>query len=213
MVSIGFLGDGATSQADFHSALNFAGVFQVPTVIVCQNNQWAISVPIERQTASSTLAVKARAYGVRSTRIDGNDVVAVYQVLSDALALARGGHGPTFVELVTYRVAPHSTSDDPSRYRSSDDVDAWIRRDPLERLVRYLTSRSLLSPEKDKEFEQETVEEIRKAIDEVESYGPPPIETLFEDVYAEPPWHLAEQRELLEKTPRTHHRKPSEPGT
>jgi len=207
MVSIGFLGDGATSQADFHAAMNLAGVFQVPTVLVCQNNQWAISVPVERQTASVTLAIKARAYGVRSVRADGNDVIAVYRVMVDALAAARAGEGPTFVELVTYRVAPHSTSDDPSRYRSNDDVDAWIRRDPLDRLVRYLTSRGLLTAEADERFEHETNEEIRKAIDEVESYGPPDRASLFEDVYAEPPWHLVEQRELLENAPRKHHRK------
>jgi pyruvate dehydrogenase E1 component alpha subunit len=211
MVSIGFLGDGATSEADFHTALNFAGVFQVPTVLVCQNNQWAISVPVARQTASATLAVKARAYGIPSARADGNDVIAVHRVLSDALARARTGHGPTFVELVTYRVAPHSTSDDPSRYRSNDDVEAWIRKDPLDRLVRYLKAHNLLSSEADERFEHETLEEVRKAIDEVESYGPPDRSTLFEDVYAELPWHLAEERDLLEKTPRPHHKR-QEPG-
>ena len=212
VVTVGFLGDGATSGADFHAAMNFAAVFQVPTVLVCQNNQWAISVPVARQTASSTLAIKARAYGVRSIRADGNDVIAVHQVLSDALAHARGGDGPTFVELLTYRVAPHSTSDDPSRYRSSDDVEAWIRKDPLDRLVRYLTTRGLLTAEADQRFEHQTLEEIRKAIDEVESYGPPDRASLFDDVYAELPWHLTEQRDLLEKTPRTHHRKKAEPG-
>jgi pyruvate dehydrogenase E1 component alpha subunit/2-oxoisovalerate dehydrogenase E1 component alpha subunit len=213
VVTIGFLGDGATSAADFHAAMNFAGVFQVPTVFVCQNNQWAISVPVARQTASTTLAVKARAYGVPAVRADGNDVIAVHRVLSDALEHARNGSGPTFVELLTYRVAPHSTSDDPSRYRSGDDVEAWIRKDPLDRLVRYLIARGLLTAEADDLFEHETLEEIRKAIDEVESYGPPDRSSLFEDVYKEPPWHLVEERELLEKSPRPHHRKQSETGT
>ena len=212
MVSLGFLGDGATSEADFHAALNFAAVFQAQTVLVCQNNQWAISVPVSRQTAAPTLAVKARAYGLPAIRADGNDVLAVYEVLSEALERARSGHGPTFIELLTYRVAPHSTSDDPSRYRSSDDVEAWIKKDPLDRLVAYLEAKKLLSAEADLHFEQDTLEEIRKAIDEVESYGPPDLASLFDDVYAEMPAHLEEQRDVLEKSPRVHHRKQSESG-
>jgi pyruvate dehydrogenase E1 component alpha subunit/2-oxoisovalerate dehydrogenase E1 component alpha subunit len=144
---------------------------------------------------------------MRGVRADGNDVVAVHRVMSEAIARARGGAGPSFIELVTYRVAPHSTSDDPSRYRSNDDVESWIRKDPIDRLVRYLGARGLLSPEADQSFEKEALEEIRKAIDEVESYGPPERSTLFDDVYAELPWHLAEQRETLEKSARTHHRK------
>jgi pyruvate dehydrogenase E1 component alpha subunit/2-oxoisovalerate dehydrogenase E1 component alpha subunit len=212
-VSIGFLGDGATSGADFHSALNFAAVFQAQTVLVCQNNQWAISVPVSRQTAAETLAAKARAYGMHAVRADGNDVAAVHYVMSDALERARRGQGPTFVELLTYRVAPHSTSDDPSRYRSNDEVEAWIKKDPLDRIVRHLTARKLLSAEVDERFEQATLEEIRKAIDEVESYGPPERASLFDDVYAELPAHLAEQRDLLENTPRGHHKKPSDSGT
>lgn len=212
VVTLGFLGDGATSESDFHSAMNFASVFQVPTVLVCQNNQWAISVPVARQTAAPTLALKARAYGMPGVRADGNDVVAVYQVLREAIERARAGDGPTFVELLTYRVAPHSTSDDPSRYRSSDDVDAWVRKDPLDRLVRHLTARKLLTSEADEAFEKETLEEIRKAIDEVESYGPPERASLFDDVYAEMPWHLAEQRNQLENAPHPHHKKKSESG-
>ncbi|HEX9297659.1 MAG TPA: thiamine pyrophosphate-dependent enzyme [Polyangiaceae bacterium] len=202
VVTLGFLGDGATSESDFHAALNFAGVFHVPTVLICQNNQWAISVPLERQTASATLAIKARAYGVEGMRVDGNDVVAVYHVLREAIARARAGEGPTFVELVTYRVAPHSTSDDPSRYRSTDDVEAWIRKDPLERLSRHLRARGLLSNADDERLEHEILEEIRKAIDEVESYGPPAPASLFDDVYSELPWHLGEQREVLLQLPR-----------
>jgi pyruvate dehydrogenase E1 component alpha subunit/2-oxoisovalerate dehydrogenase E1 component alpha subunit len=209
MVSIGFLGDGATSEADFHTALNFAGVFQAQTVLVCQNNQWAISVPVARQTAAPTLAMKAHAYGMRAVRADGNDVLAVHQVLSESLEHARHGEGPSFVELLTYRVAPHSTSDDPSRYRSNDDVEAWKRKDPLDRLVRHLTAKKLLTAEADERFEQETLDEIKQAIDEVESYGPPDRSSLFDDVYAELPAHLAEQRDLLEKTPPTHHKKDS----
>ncbi len=192
--------------------MNFAGVFQAQTVFVCQNNQWAISVPVSRQTATPTLAVKAHAYGIHAVRADGNDVLAVHQVLAEALDRARHGHGPTFVELLTYRVAPHSTSDDPSRYRSNDDVEAWIKKDPLERLVRHLMAKKILTAEADELFEQSTLDEIRLAIEEVESYGPPDRASLFEDVYAEPPPHLAEQRDLLEKNPPTHHRKQPETG-
>jgi pyruvate dehydrogenase E1 component alpha subunit len=213
VVTIGFLGDGATSEADFHSAMNFAGVFQVPTVLVCQNNHWAISVPVAKQTASATLAVKARSYGVHGVRADGNDVIAVHQVISEALQRARCGDGPTFVELLTYRIAPHSTSDDPSRYRSNDEVDAWMAKDPIDRLFRYLSLRGSITVEGDQKFEQETLEEIRQAIEEVEPFGPPDRASLFEDVYAALPWHLVEEREALEKAPSPPHKKSSEPGS
>jgi pyruvate dehydrogenase E1 component alpha subunit/2-oxoisovalerate dehydrogenase E1 component alpha subunit len=199
VVTLGFLGDGATSEGDFHAALNFAGVFRVPTVLVCQNNQWAISVPVDRQSASLSLAIKARAYGVGGVRVDGNDVIAVFHVLSEAISRARQGDGPTFVELVTYRVAPHSTSDDPSRYRSTDDVEAWMRKDPLDRLVRCLLGRNLLTKDEDARIERELLEEIGKAVETVESQGPPNPSSLFDDVYAELPWNLVEERDVLEK--------------
>jgi pyruvate dehydrogenase E1 component alpha subunit len=201
VVTLGFMGDGATSEADFHAALNFAGVYKLPTVFVCQNNQWAISVPLSKQTASQTIAVKSRAYGIPGIRVDGNDVLATHHVLSDAIARARLGEGPTFVELLTYRVAPHSTSDDPTRYRSNAEVEVWLRRDPLDRLTRYLRAEKLLSEGDEQNIELETAREIREAIDEVEAAGPPALASLFEDVYAEQPWHLAEQCESLQKLP------------
>jgi pyruvate dehydrogenase E1 component alpha subunit/2-oxoisovalerate dehydrogenase E1 component alpha subunit len=207
IVTLGFMGDGATSEADFHAALNFAGIFQLPTVFVCQNNQWAISVPLNRQTASATLAMKARAYGLPGIRVDGNDVIAVHQVLSEAIARARRGEGPMFVELLTYRVAPHSTSDDPTRYRSNAEVDVWLRRDPLDRLVRFLRSQNLLTDAEAERIDQEAARDIREAIEQVESSGPPPLSSLFDDVYAERPWHLAEQCEELERLP------PRQPGS
>jgi pyruvate dehydrogenase E1 component alpha subunit/2-oxoisovalerate dehydrogenase E1 component alpha subunit len=206
VVTLGFMGDGATSESDFHAALNFAGIFRLPTVLICQNNQWAISVPFAKQTASPTIAVKAYAYGMGGIRVDGNDVVAVHQVLSEAIARARGGEGPTFIELLTYRIAPHSTSDDPTRYRSNAEVEVWLRRDPLDRLVRFLRSQDLLTAAEEERVEQEAAREIRDAIDEVEASGPPELSSLFEDVYAEKPWHLAEQCAELEKLP------PRQPG-
>jgi pyruvate dehydrogenase E1 component alpha subunit/2-oxoisovalerate dehydrogenase E1 component alpha subunit len=200
-VALGFCGDGATSQADFHNAMNFAGVFKVPCVLVCQNNHWSISVPTERQTASKTIAVKGRAYGVPSVRVDGNDLLAVYKVLSDACARARSGGGPTFVEAVTYRIGAHSTSDDPTRYRSDAEVEEWKRRDPLDRLRKYLVHQGLLDDAADARLEEELTAEIQAAVTEVEAYPPPARATIFDDVYAAPTWNLVEQRDELEKLP------------
>jgi pyruvate dehydrogenase E1 component alpha subunit len=200
-ISVGFLGDGATSEPDFHNAMNFAGVFRVPCVLICQNNHWAISVPSSRQSASETFAVKGRAYGVPSIRVDGNDVLAVYKSVSEAAARARSGGGPTFIEALTYRIGAHSTSDDPTRYRSQAEVDLWTQRDPLAKLRRYLVRAGLLDDATDEALEQELNQQIAAAIAEVEPLGAPARETLFEDVYADLPWHLAEQREELLKTP------------
>ncbi len=132
------MGDGATSQPDFHNAMNFAGVFRVPCVMICQNNHWSISVPTSRQTASQTIAVKAKAYGVPGLRVDGNDILAVYRAVSDAAQHAREGGGPTFIECVTYRMGAHSTSDDPTRYRSEEEVQEWAKKDPVDRFRRHL---------------------------------------------------------------------------
>jgi len=204
--AIGFLGDGATSQPDFHSAMNFAGVFNVPCVIVCQNNHWSISVPTERQTASKTIAVKGRAYGVPSVRVDGNDLLAVYKVLADALARAKDGKGPTFVEAVTYRIGAHSTSDDPTRYRSDAEVESWKKKDPLDRLRAYMLHRGLLDAAADAKLEEELTAEIGAAVNEVENLPLPARESIFEDVYAKLPWNLEEQKgELLKLSPAPPH--------
>jgi len=205
-VAIGFLGDGATSQADFHAAMNFAGVWRVPCVLVCQNNHWSISVPAERQTASPTFAVKARAYGMSGVRIDGNDLLAVSSALRTALERARSGGGPTFIEAVTYRMGPHSTSDDPSRYRSQAEVDSWAVKDPLLRLRKHLVRLGVVSDASDVELEAELTSEITSAVDEVEAMPPAARESLVVDVYAEMPWHLQEALEVLKKVgpPPTH---------
>ena len=133
-VVMGFTGDGGTSTADFHHAMNFAAVWHVPLVIVCQNNQWSISLPTSKQTASQSLAVKAPSYGMRGVRCDGNDALAVYRTVKEAVDRARSGHGPTFVECLTYRMGAHSSSDDPTRYRDQGEVDRWKQRDPIDRL-------------------------------------------------------------------------------
>jgi pyruvate dehydrogenase E1 component alpha subunit/2-oxoisovalerate dehydrogenase E1 component alpha subunit len=205
-VALGFLGDGATSEADFHNAMNFAGVFKVPCVIVCQNNHWAISVPSKKQSASPTFASKAIAYGMPGVRVDGNDVLAVLKVLRDAIARARAGQGPTFVESVTYRIGAHSSSDDPTRYRSNEEVAAWTQKDPVERMRRVLQKRGLLDDAKEQALFAEVDAEVKGAIAKVESAPLPERETIFDDVYATLPWHLEEQkREMLTHPPAAGH--------
>jgi pyruvate dehydrogenase E1 component alpha subunit len=201
-VVLGFVGDGATSEPDFHAAMNFASVFQTPSVLICQNNHWAISVPAARQTASATFAVKGRAYGIPSVRVDGNDLLAMYSAIEEGVTRARGGGGPTFIEAFTYRIGAHSTSDDPNLYRSQAEVEAWMARDPVARLRAHLVHRGLLDDAADTALERELNAEIAEAIAAVESLGPPARETLFDDVYAELPWHLAEQRAELLRGPR-----------
>ncbi len=135
-VVMAYCGDGATSEGDFHEALNFAGVWHVPVVFVVQNNQWAISVPLKKQTHSRTLAQKALAYGFPGIQVDGNDVLAVYAASREAVDRARAGGGPTLVECVTYRLGVHTTADDPTKYRSAEEVEAWERKDPADPLQR-----------------------------------------------------------------------------
>ena len=196
-VVLGFIGDGATSEPDFHAAMNFAGVFKPPVVLICQNNHWAISVPSEKQTASATFAVKARAYGIPGVRVDGNDVLGTYRVIKEAVLRAREGEGPTFIEAVTYRIGAHSSSDDPTRYRSEEEVEAWRQKDPLQRIERFLRSEGHLDDGLRDSLEAELEAEIKAAITEVEAMPRPATETLFEDVYADVPWHLRAQEDEL----------------
>jgi pyruvate dehydrogenase E1 component alpha subunit len=200
-VMLGFMGDGATSEPDFHAAMTFAGVHKTPSVLICQNNGWSISVPTSRQTASPTIAVKARAYGIPGVRVDGNDVLAVHAVLVDAIDRARRGEGTTFIECVTYRIGAHSTSDDPTRYRSEDEVERWRARDPLLRLHRWMLARGLTDDAKRAALEAELDAEVQASIKRVEALPAPPRSSIFDDVYGELPWHLREQRELLLRTP------------
>ncbi len=190
-----YFGDGATSQGDFHVAMNFAGVFNAPVVFVCKNNQWAISVPFERQTASENIAVKAQAYGFSGVRVDGNDILAVYSACKDAVEAARKGKGPTLVEAVTYRMGPHSTSDDPKRYRSEAELEEWKQRDPILRFQLYLKAKGIWDEELEANVRQEVEDLVTGAVKWAEEIGPPPFETIFEDVYEGIPWNLAEQME------------------
>jgi len=193
VVVMAFFGDGATSEGDFHEALNFAGVWHVPVVFVCQNNQWAISVPLKKQTHSRTIAQKALAYGLPGIQVDGNDVLAVYAASQEAVGRARAGEGPTLIECVTYRLGMHTTADDPSKYRSEEEVREWERKDPLTRFAEYLKKRTLW-PEG---VEAQVDEEIAAAIQRFEAVGPPDPLRMFDHVYAELPPHLVAQREEL----------------
>jgi pyruvate dehydrogenase E1 component alpha subunit/2-oxoisovalerate dehydrogenase E1 component alpha subunit len=192
-VMMGYLGDGASSSADFHAAANFAGVFKLPVVFFCQNNQWAISVPLSKQTASETIAIKAKAYGFPGVRVDGNDLLAVYAATREAVERARSGGGPTLVEAVTFRMGGHSSSDDPTRYRDPKLVGYWEERDPMVRLRTWLTSAGALATGEEERWTQELNDEIGAAITEAEALPPPPIESMFADVYRDMPRHIEEQ--------------------
>ncbi len=193
-----YFGDGATSSSDFHSGMNFAGVFKTPAVLFCRNNGWAISVPTERQTASETFAEKGIAYGVPGIRVDGNDLFAVVSVVREAVDRASRGQGPTFIEALTYRMGGHSTSDDPNAYRASDALRAWADRDPLLRVRRYLEKQGQWSDRQEGELKQALDERFRAAVSIAENTPRPRLESMFDDVYERPTWNLLEQRaELL----------------
>jgi pyruvate dehydrogenase E1 component alpha subunit len=196
-ISLAFLGDGATSHPDFHAALNFAGVFRAPCVFVCQNNQFAISVPVERQSANPRLFEKAAAYGIEGQRIDGNDAEQALDAIARAAEQARAGQGPRFIELSTYRVGPHSSSDDPSRYRDELLTRAWLERDPIALLRARMVRDGELDQTVDDALTQELTAELDAAVQSAESAAPPPLSSLFEDVYAGLPRHLREQRAQL----------------
>lgn len=195
VVSLAYFGDGATSEGDFHGGMNFAGVFKTPTIFFCKNNQWAISVPIARQTASKTIAQKAQAYGFEGVRVDGNDLLAVYAATKAAADKARTGGGPTLIEALTYRMGPHSSSDDPTRYRATEEVDRWREKDPIDRMRKYLELKGLWSKADDDRLRAEIDDLIQNTIKEVERHPPPRIESLFEDVYADLTPQLKEQME------------------
>jgi pyruvate dehydrogenase E1 component alpha subunit/2-oxoisovalerate dehydrogenase E1 component alpha subunit len=192
-VMMGYLGDGATSTGDFHAAANFAGVLKAPVVFFCQNNQWAISVPLSGQTAAESIAVKAVGYGFPGVRVDGNDLLAVIAATREAVERARRGEGPTLVEALTFRMGGHSSSDDPTRYRDAALVGEWEQRDPVQRFRLYLRAKGLLADGDEERWTQEFEEEIAVAVREAEALPPPALETMFTDVYARMPRHIEEQ--------------------
>jgi pyruvate dehydrogenase E1 component alpha subunit len=202
-VCFGFMGDGGTSEPDFHVALNFAGVSRAPCVLICQNNQWAISTPGSVQTAAESIALKGLGYGIDVLRADGNDAVAVYYAVRHAAEKARRGEGPTFVELLTYRVSAHSSSDDPSRYRDESVTEIWRgARDPIQRLETYLLQRGWLAAGERDVLAQRMEAEVREAIARQEAVPMPALETLIDDVYEQPTPLLREQLAELAAAPR-----------
>jgi pyruvate dehydrogenase E1 component alpha subunit/2-oxoisovalerate dehydrogenase E1 component alpha subunit len=202
-VCFGYMGDGGTSEGDFHVALNFAGVQKAPCVLICQNNQWAISTPGTIQTAAPTIASKGLGYGVEALRADGNDVLAVYHAVSYAAEKARRGDGPTFLELLTYRVSAHSSSDDPSRYRDEGVTEIWRgQRDPIRRMEAYMRVRGWIAEGEREAIAARIEADVRDAIARQEAVDPPALSTLVEDVFEEPTWLLREQLADVEAAPR-----------
>jgi pyruvate dehydrogenase E1 component alpha subunit len=199
VVALGYFGDGATSQGDFHVAMNFAGLHSANTVFVCKNNQWAISLPVANQTGTREIAIKAQAYGFEGIRVDGNDVLAVYKASKEAIDKARKGEGPTLIEALTYRMGPHTTSDDPTRYRDEAEVEKWRKRDPIVRFQRYLKAKGIWNEEMEVEIRQEAEAQVDRAVVRAEERGLPPPATLFDDVYAEMPLHIKEEKEAFLK--------------
>ncbi|WP_249226586.1 pyruvate dehydrogenase (acetyl-transferring) E1 component subunit alpha [Alicyclobacillus mengziensis] len=196
-VALGFFGDGASSEGDFHEAMNFAGVFKLPVVFFCENNQYAISVPFERQTATQTIAEKARAYGVSGVRVPGWDAIAIYRAVRDAVTRAAEGGGPTLIEALTYRYGPHTTSDDPTKYRPEGEAEAWRHRDALHLLSQSLRSFGLWDDEQEAAIRENIDQTIRGAIAKMESLGPVNPLHLFDHVYASLPKYLQRQRDAL----------------
>ncbi len=192
-----WFGDGGTSSNDFHAGMNFAAVWKAPCIFMCENNHWAISVPQEMQSASSSFAAKAVAYGMPGIRVDGNDVLAVYEACKEARERAEGGGGPTLIETVTFRMGPHSSSDDPSKYQAQELYDSWQKKDPIDRFRLWLKGKRLWTQKWEDELKEELMAEIAAAVESAESTPMPDVETLFDDVYAEVPPMLQEQREAL----------------
>ncbi len=191
--SLAYFGDGAASEGDFHEAANLAAVFEAPTILFCQNNGWAISVPLDEQ-AAAPISRRAEGYGMPGVQVDGNDVLAVYSVTKAAADRARAGDGPTLIEAMTYRIGPHTTADDATRYRSDDEVTAWRERDPIDRYLKHL----LVSGTADESFVADCEDEAREWVADIRAkitaLGPPPADELFAFAYVEPPESLELER-------------------
>ncbi len=199
LVTLVFFGDGATSSSEFHAGMNFAAVFKTPTVFLCRNNGWAISVPLERQTATKTFAEKGAAYNVPAVRVDGNDLFAVVAEVGKAVERASNGEGPTLIEALTYRMGGHSTNDDPNAYRGPEDLEPWRTRDPIALLRGYLEVNGAWDDAKEQRWREELERDFRAAVASSEAAPRPELESMFTDVYSQPTPNLVEQgNELLE---------------
>jgi pyruvate dehydrogenase E1 component alpha subunit len=199
-LAITYFGDGATSEGDVHEALNFAAVYQTPTIFFCQNNQWAISVPRESQMNNETVAQRAIGYDIPCLQVDGNDLLAVYKATRDAAKRAKSGGGPTFIEAVTYRLADHTTADDARRYRDPKEVEAWVGKDPMIRLRKYLTAKGLWNDDKQRVLDEEAKVMVADVIKAAETIVKPTTDDIFDHVFAT----LTPELELQKRTLRTH---------
>jgi len=199
-VPLVFFGDGASSKGDFNEGLNMAGVLKVPCVFVCENNQWAISLPRSQQTAAKTIAQKAIAFGFGGVWVDGNDVFAVFKAAKEALEKARKGDGPTLIECETYRIGDHTTADDASRYRSAQEVETWRKRDPIARLEKYMMDNGMLTAAEKEKIWSEANAAVERAVKAAEAMPPPGPEDIFRFTYAEMPPHLKEQMSELSRS-------------
>lgn len=195
LISLAFLGEGSASGNDFHSALNFAGVWQAPVIFVIRNNGYAISTPESRQTAAESLAIRGEGYGIPGIQIDGNDFLMVVKTVKEAVERARDGRGPTVIEAMTYRAGAHSSSDDPTRYRSEEEMKNWERVDNLNRLILHAKWRTLWTDEKTEVEKNKSEKDITQLIAACEKWPPPKIESLFDDIYEKMPDHLKTQKE------------------
>jgi pyruvate dehydrogenase E1 component alpha subunit len=193
VIAATYFGDGATSSGEFHVGLNFAGVYKAPCVFICENNQYAISVPLKGQTASKDIATKSVAYGIGGVKVDGNDLLAVYLAVSEAKKRALSGYGPTLIECVTYRLESHSTADDQKRYRDQQEVEEWKAKDPLKRFRAYLEEKGLWNQNKEEALSEEIQNEIDGALREAERVEQPSPRSLITDVYETSPTNLQEQ--------------------
>lgn len=195
-VSVAYIGDGGTSEGDFHEALNFAGVYKLPVVFFVQNNQWAISVPIAKQTASKTIAQKAAAYGIAGIQVDGNDALAVYLTMKQALARARNG-SPVLVEAVTYRQGPHTTSDDPTKYRENSELAEWLAKDPVKRMKAFIVEKGIWNEELDQQEFELAEQKVSEAFELALNTPKSNAKEIFDLVYEQKTIQLTEQQNSI----------------
>lgn len=199
VVALTYFGDGATSEGDAHEAFNFAGAWKTPTIFICQNNQYAISVSRKLQTAAQTIAQKAIAYGIKGIQVDGNDILAVYKVAKEAIEEARKGNVPSLIECETYRIAPHTTSDDPTKYIPKEILEEWNKKDPLVRFEKYLKAKKIYTDSDFQKLKEKAAEQVKQETDEgLASIRDEPSD-LFDYVYEQQPDFIVKQKaELLE---------------
>lgn len=197
-VTVAYVGDGATSEGDFHEALNFAGVFNLPAIFFVQNNQYAISLPVSKQTASKSIAQKAMAYGISGIQVDGNDILAVYQTMKEAILRAKAGK-PVLIEAITYRQGPHTTADDPTKYRPNEEVESWLLKDPIKRYKNYLIDKGYWDEEQDEKEWNAANEKVTEGLEQAENAPKSQLSEVFDVVYEKMPNRLREQKQSLLK--------------